>query len=105
MLISAGPEADLCLRLSTGYRFANDSLAILNPVGKSVQVRARLTRSIGGDIELGEPGLLSGGGRKEVCFRLNTESGNSYRELKLMASDTLTVAAIQWWSGKRMAAP
>lgn len=42
-------------------------------------------------------------GSADVCFeRRNDPKGNHYVALELMASDTVTITAVNWWSGDRL---
>jgi hypothetical protein len=45
-------------------------------------------------------------GGVDICFeRRNDLKGSRYSTLELMASDTMTITAVNWWSGYRIGAP
>jgi len=100
--------AEICIPLPDGYTMPSDDgrVTIRDRDGQSLQLSERFIGANGEAVNGDGPGGLYDGHVWRVCFDdPNDTIGRELTAIELESSDTLTVRAVEWETGKRYGAP
>jgi hypothetical protein len=96
-----GEQSEVCVTLPAEYQFADSSREVVGPGSRRVRVRARFVTRSGAHLDSLSIGFLTGDGQR-LCFRaLGRPIGEAYKAVDFLASDSLPMQSIHWWSGNR----
>lgn len=74
--------------------------------GRQIRLDARFVSATGATVNGAGPWLVYDGRTSRACFLdWNDTTGREFTAIELRSSDTLTVRAVEWETGKRHAAP
>jgi hypothetical protein len=110
-LVVRGNVSEACIPFSAQYQVKDGPPSISQLVRRSdggvLALSARFLSQRGDTLGTGLSYGFSGrDGGVDICFeRRNDLKGSRYSTLELMASDTMTITAVNWWSGYRIGAP
>jgi hypothetical protein len=96
-----GPQSEVCATIPQQYEFADTGWYLVSPSSNRIALRARLVTDFGASVDSLSLGFRTGA-EKRICFRsFDRPIGERYREVQFMATDSLLLRDIRWWSGKR----
>ena len=101
-------RAEVCVPLPDGYKMlpAGGRLAIHDLNGRQIRLSERFVSASGATVNGDGPWLLSNGRISRACFQdWNDTIGREFTAIELKSSDTLSIRALEWETGKRYGAP